>query len=104
MKIKSNLVFNTHLHARHTEGSSVPERITIPAGSTLTLPDEEWGKFAESAKGLLMTGNLELLEAPKLSEEEQAAADEAAVAEAEEVLAKLKPKEETSSKLKAASK
>jgi len=90
MKIKSNLPFNTHLSAKHN-GNGHPERLAIPSGSTITLSDDEWKKFAKPAEGLIESGSLELVEAPALTEEEQVAADEAAVIKAEAVLAKLKP-------------
>lgn len=102
MKIKSNLVFNTSILARHTDkskdatkvviGGALPEYLLIPAGSTIELADAEWAKFAEAAKPLIKAGSLDLLEAPELSKEAQGEADAAALAEAQEVVAKLSPK------------
>jgi len=100
MKIKSNLLFNTSLIARHTPsvqdgkvviGGSVCESCVIPAGATLELPDAEYLKFEESAAGLVESGALTILVKPKKTLEEQAASD----------LAELKAIEEKAKALKA---
>lgn len=104
MKIKSNLVFNTALSANHQYkgkgddkvviGGALPKRLVIPAGSTIELPDDEWVKFdTATSKTMLEKGHLVMVEAPKLSEEEQAAADATKLAQAQADVAKLsKPK------------
>lgn len=100
MKIKSNLEFNTSLMARHTAtadkentkvviGGAQPEYLTIPAGSTIELEDAKWTKFAEAGAKLIEGGHLTMLEAPKLSEAEQEAADVLALAAAQAAVAKL---------------
>ena len=104
MKIKSNLPFSTKLSARHTRkakagqqiviGSALPEQLNIPAGSTITLDDAEWPKFALAAKPFLKNKHLEMTKAPAMSEEDQAEADAQALAEAQAVVASLTPKKE----------
>jgi hypothetical protein len=99
MKIKSNLVFNTSLLARHIKqgnngdkvviGGSQPEYMIIPAGSTIELSDEAWKKFAKAGEPLLKSGGLTITKAPKLSDDEQADADAKELAEAKVNLAKL---------------
>lgn len=94
MKIKSTLAFNTKLAAEHKAvgktaksnaallvGSSLPEILRIPAGATLDLSDKEWSKFEKAAASMVKSGDLVIVAAPKLSEEEQAAADEARLKE-----------------------
>ena len=86
MQIKSTMKFNVRLISRHVKpekeslialvGSTQPDYITIPAGATLDLPDEQWAPFASAAVGYIEHGNLVLTEAPKLTAEDQAAADE----------------------------
>lgn len=113
LKIKSNLEFNTSLLARHTAkdknatkvviGGSLPEYLLIPAGSTIELEDLEWKKFAGAAKPLLASGNLTLVEAPKLSEEAQVELDAEQLAEAQAVVAKLSKPTKTAKAKAAAS-
>ena len=87
MKIKSNLIFNTSLVARHQTpdenatqvviGSGAPEYLNIPAGSTIMLDDAEWEKFnTAAARSMVEAGDLTLVEVPVLSAEDQARADE----------------------------
>ncbi len=108
MKIKSNMIFNTSLLARHAPavvegkvviGGSAVESIVIPAGACLELDDLAWAKFAEAAKPLLKAKKLEMLVAPKKTIE-QIAADEAAEIEAAKAV--LKKAEEKAKAEKAA--
>jgi len=103
MKIKSNLEFNTSILARHMKldedatsvviGGSACEYLMLPAGATIELADSEWKKFeGKTSEGLLKAGHLTMVVAPKLTEEEEAKAEEDAIAEAEALIAKLKPK------------
>jgi hypothetical protein len=104
MKITSNLKFNTSLFASHVVkdeettkvviGSTAPEYLNIPAGSTIELDDLAWVKFAKSAKQLLAKGDLTMTESPKLTEEDQAAADEARMVELEKEAAKIKSRKQ----------
>ena len=86
MKIKSNMIFNTSILARHTTpekngggivvGSGQPEYLKIPAGATISLSDVEWEKFnSASTQSLIKAGDLVLIEAPKVSAEVQEASD-----------------------------
>ena len=102
MKIKSNLLFNTSIMARHIlqdksdkkviVGSSLPNSLNIPAGATIELEDSEWLMFAPAAKELIKAGHLTLVQSPKLSEEEQAAVDAKELSDAQAVVAKLSKK------------
>lgn len=97
MKIKSTLLFNTSLYADHSGtangiGSNIPENVVIPAGATLELEDGLWKRLGKSANELVENGSLVIIEAPKLSEEEQKAADEAELAAIEARGAELKKK------------
>ena len=96
MKIKSNLQFNTSLLAQHTSkkdkvviGGSLPEYVIIPAGATLELEDSKWELFKKSAESLLKGEHLTMVEAPKLSEEEQETKDEADLEAAQKEVVKL---------------
>lgn len=99
MKIKSNLLFNTSLLARHTAkdkdkiviGGALPEYMIIPAGATIDLHDLEWLKFASAAKAMLASGKLSMIVAPELSEEAQAKADAQSLADAQAVIDRLAP-------------
>lgn len=101
MKIKSNLIFNTSLLARHSTsqkdgkvviGGSEPEGLVIPAGATLELEDAKWKKFAVAAKPYLANGHLTMLEDVALTEAEQEAKDAADLEAAEKLAKELKAK------------
>lgn len=87
MKIQSNLPFNTSLIASHKAlveggsaanlvGSTLPNVLRIPAGSTIQLDDDKWEQFAKAAKSHIAKGDLVLIEAPKLDAVAQAEADD----------------------------
>lgn len=92
MKITSTLPFNTIVSATRTKaGKGTVASMEIPAGATIEMSDKEWAPYAKEAQLHIKSGALKFTEAPKLSKEEQDKVDAAAIAEAEAVLAKLKP-------------
>lgn len=106
MKIKSTLLFNTSLYADHSGtangiGSNIPENVVIPAGATLELEDGLWKRLGKSANELVENGSLVIIEAPKLSDEEQKAADKVELAKIEARSAELKKKTTTKKTAKA---
>ena len=101
MKVKSNLIFNTSLLARHAPsvqdgkvviGGDAVEYCVVPAGATLTLDDAEWHKFEKAAAPMVESGALEILVPPKKTLEEQAESDRAELEAAEAKAKKLKAK------------
>ena len=110
MKIKSNLIFNTSLYARHAPsvkegkvviGGNAIENIVIPAGSTLQLDDKEWAKFADAAKPLLENNKLEMVIPPKKTIEEIAKEEAAEIEAAKKVLEKAEAKKKEAEEVKA---
>lgn len=90
MRIKNNTPANLSVYSATGTGY-----MTVVGESTLELDDNVWKtEYAERAKGLLKSGNLEITKAPALTEEEIAKAEEAEIKAAEAVLAKAKAKTE----------
>ena len=91
MKIKSELPFNTIIHARRKPGfKGIVASLEIPSGATIEMSDKEWEPYSYEAKAYIENGSLKLVEAPKMTKEEQEKADAAELSAAEAVLAKLK--------------
>lgn len=67
MKIRNNSERNISLNGTHTTDHRQTKRILFPAGSTLTIADEEWDEVKLSAKDFLKLGILEILETPESS-------------------------------------
>lgn len=95
MIIKSELPFNTILSGKRnakTKGTNVT--LEIISGATHSLSDADWKKFEESAEPLLASGALVYVQAPALTEAEQAAKDAKDLKEAEAKAAAIKKRQE----------
>lgn len=88
MKIKNNTVSNQSVYAKSTRGKAAKKYLTVVAGSTLTLDDQEWlNEYEGSAAALIKAGRLEVVEAPKKTEEQIAKEEAAKLAEARKLVA-----------------
>lgn len=82
-------VGNLSVGSVKTIGSAHKRYMVVPGEATLELNDDEWrNEFAVPAAKLVEAGNLEITEAPAMTEEEQAKADAKSLAEAKKLLAR----------------
>jgi nucleotide-binding universal stress UspA family protein len=71
MKIKNMTLGNLSVGSMSSRGSAHKNYMTVPGEATLELNDDLWlNEFAEPAAHIIKAGNLKIVEAPAMTEEE----------------------------------
>lgn len=93
MKIKNSSARNVSAMGKHLEGEGLPFRITVPAGATLEITDEEYKVVKPDVTYLVDAGVLIIVEAPA-TKFTKAQIAEAIKVEADVVVSESKTKDE----------
>ena len=96
MKIKNNTVSNVSVPSLLTRGAAAKKYLIVVGEGALELDDEVWlSEYADNSAAMLEAGTLEIVTAPKLTQEQEDKVAEDALAAARELIAAADAKAKT---------